>query len=277
MAMDYTFQFRDKIRVGVEGANSSQGRELINLLKDHLWFEVVEPHAGDFNIDAVGVPYLSYGLPNRSICVLPMLDAMQIDQVKKEGYRIHHPSSAASSLALVLHPIHQLFGIRRAHVVTALPIVSDDVPSLDVLDSVASVPSTFVDEVRSLLSINISAQAIQAPMALGLLHMVAVEFERRPNQDQIIHAWLDFQAPQAVQSLPSAPKSLLQYISDSTSLNTRRLCQRDRGRTVSIGALEPSSTWHYEFAIVSNPTICGPIGGAVLNAELLVRFGHVFW
>jgi aspartate-semialdehyde dehydrogenase len=153
----------------------------------------------------------------------------------------------------------------------------DKISSLDLLDNVIPETDSIAEDVKQLLGLSISTQTVRVPMSSGILQYVSVGFNNTPTKDEIIGCWEAYQGGAVSHKLPSAPDKLLHYFEGERQPQPK-LCQDvDRGRGVSIGALTHGGPYDYQFAIASNPTIRGPLGGAILNAELLVRLGFVFW
>jgi len=46
---------------------------------------------------------------------------------------------------------------------------------------------------------------------------------------------------------------------------------------VCIGRLQECPILDFKFTLLSHNTVRGAAGGAILNAELLVGQGHIFW
>ena len=75
--------------------------------------------------------------------------------------------------------------------------------------------------------------------------------------------------------LPTAPASFLHLFDDPRFPQPRRHAELGKGMTVSIGRLRPCPVLDFKFVVLVHNTLRGAAGGAVLNAELLVRQGYL--
>ncbi len=121
----------------------------------------------------------------------------------------------------------------------------------------------------------ISAQCYRVPVQDGHMAAVAVEFEKKPTQEEIIDTWLNYKSKIAEFDLPSAPQPFLQYLTEDDRPQQRLDAMFGRGFGVSIGRLREDPIFDYKFACLSHNTIRGAAGGAILTAELLVKQGFI--
>ncbi|MBI4816735.1 MAG: aspartate-semialdehyde dehydrogenase [Deltaproteobacteria bacterium] len=121
----------------------------------------------------------------------------------------------------------------------------------------------------------ISAQCVRVPATDGHLATVSISFERKPNRDDILQAWLEFRGPGFVRDLPSAPNPFLRYFEDETRPQTRLDRDAGRGMAISIGRLRSDAVLDYRFVALSHNTVRGAAGGGVLTAEALVKAGYI--
>lgn len=77
--------------------------------------------------------------------------------------------------------------------------------------------------------------------------------------------------------LPMAPDKPLYYFEEERWPQPKLHRHLDKGMAVSIGRLRECPLFDYKFTLLSHNTIRGAAGGAILNAELLVSQGFVFW
>ena len=78
-------------------------------------------------------------------------------------------------------------------------------------------------------------------------------------------------------NLPTAPGNPIHYLGEGPSPQPKLHRDRENGMAISIGRLRECPLLDYKFVILSHNTIRGAAGGALLNAELLVKKGFVFW
>ena len=75
--------------------------------------------------------------------------------------------------------------------------------------------------------------------------------------------------------LPTAPDTFVQRFEDERFPQPRRHANLGKGMTVSVGRVRPCEVLDVKFIALSHNTIRGAAGGAVLNAELLVKQGYL--
>jgi aspartate-semialdehyde dehydrogenase len=121
----------------------------------------------------------------------------------------------------------------------------------------------------------ISAQCIRVPVSDGHLATVAVRFEKKPSQDEIIALWNNFQGRAQELNLPSAPQPFLKYFSEANRPQTRLDRDLENGMGIGIGRLRPDNLYDYKFVALSHNTLRGAAGGGVLSAELLKAEGYL--
>jgi len=121
----------------------------------------------------------------------------------------------------------------------------------------------------------ITAQCVRVPVSHGHLATVWVSFDQDPSTEDIVARWQSFEGlPQRV-GLPSAPKPFLTYMGDEARPQTRIDRDVGAGMGVSVGRLREDAVFDYRFVALSNNTVRGAAGGAVLMAELLVHEGYI--
>lgn len=122
---------------------------------------------------------------------------------------------------------------------------------------------------------NFTAQCIRVPVSNGHLGAVFVNFENKPNKEDVINIWKSFEGKAQKLNLPSAPKHFLNYFEepDRPQIKTER--ELDNGMAVSIGRFREDTQYQYKFVCLSHNTLRGAAGGAVLLAELLAAEGYL--
>lgn len=293
--MDYNFQFRDKIRVAVSGAETPSGKRLIGLLNAHRWFKLIaEEDRCDLLFSTLpNTPQAKVAVittcPDAEACiVLPEINGAILSKTPPV-VRLTHPDGIASALALALKPLDMAFGVAQVHVVALLPIEDRSVPSLDVLDSAVPVADVLSKRLRNELihllgkeasggpGLHVDAQAIRIALTAGLMLQVSVKLLAPATAEEVINSWREFRSVGTDDELPSKPAIPLHYFAEPGFPQLRLHRSLGGGSVVSLGALEPGSLYDYQFVTVSDPEIRGSIGGAVLNAELLVKRGLIYW
>ena len=208
-------------------------------------------------------------------------------QQTTKGKIITNPNCTATGLTLALKPLHDLFGIESVHAVTFQAISGAGYPGVsayDILDNViphiAGEEEKIEKEPLKILgdsSIKISAQCNRAPLTDGHLECVSVTLKKKASKDEIINAWNSYQGLAQELKLPSAPLQPIQYRQEQNYPQPRYQKMRGKGMAVAIGQLRDSQNFDYQFTLLTHNTIRGAAGGAILNAELLVKQGFVYW
>ncbi len=283
--MNFQFQFRDKIRVKVEGTLP----KLNALLQTHPWFTLSDNDAyellfSDTITQGDGkVPVIMTCPDSSAITLIPEVNGGILANVKAP-IRLTHPNGIITALALALKPLENAFGVADVHVAALLPVDDLSIPSLDVLDSALPVVDDLGEHLRHNLppllgktALRLDAQSVRIAVSEGLMLQVAVKLLEPATAEQIIDAWKTFQGLYVNDDLPSKPLYPLHFFPEKGFPQVRLHRTFHKGQMVSIGSLQQGSIFDHQFVLVSDPEMRGPIGGAILNAELLVKKGLVYW
>lgn len=122
---------------------------------------------------------------------------------------------------------------------------------------------------------NFTAQCIRVPVSNGHLGAVFVNFERKPEKEEMINIWRSFKGKAQELELPSAPKQFLHYFTENDRPQIKSERMLENGMAVSIGRLREDTQYQYKFVCLSHNTLRGAAGGAVLLAELLCAEGFM--
>lgn len=122
----------------------------------------------------------------------------------------------------------------------------------------------------------ISARCIRVPVSDGHTASVFVTFSgAAPDLHEVIGRWESFRGLPQELSLPSAPERFITYYNEED----RPQCILDRGlyrgMGISAGRLTSDGERGIKFIGLSHNTLRGAAGGAVLNAELLLKLGYL--
>ena len=120
-------------------------------------------------------------------------------------------------------------------------------------------------------TIAISAQCNRVPVLDGHLECVSVKLSRQASVQDVCEAFEEFESPIARFGLPSRPERFLKVFDDDRFPQPRRHVETGRGMTVSIGRVRPCEVLDVKFVVLVHNTVRGAAGGAILNAELLVK------
>jgi len=210
------------------------------------------------------------------------------------GYIVTNPNCTITGLTIVLKPLLDRFGIKRAFVVSMQAISGagyPGIPSIDILGNI--VPYIYENEEgnmewepRKMLGslqnesvepahFDISAHANRVPVPEGHLVCLSVELQQPGTIHEVAGAIRDYLAPAISRDLPSAPKPVIQLKTEPDRPQPRLDIMAGNGMTTSVGRLRPDPIYDYKMVILSHNTIRGAAGGSIYNAELLVKQGLV--
>ena len=121
----------------------------------------------------------------------------------------------------------------------------------------------------------ITAQCIRVPVLNGHTASVFVNFEKKPEKEEIIRLWREFKGLPQELGLPSAPKQFIQYCEEDNRPQVLADVDYENGMGVSAGRLREDTLFDYKFVGLSHNTLRGAAGGAVLSAECLTALGYI--
>ncbi len=222
--------------------------------------------------------------------LIPDVNPDHADLIKEQpgkGKIITNPNCTATGLTLALKPLFDNFGLRTVHVVTLQAISGAGYPGVsafDILDNVIPHISGEEEKVETepqkILGDNtftISAQCNRVPLTDGHLECVSVSLKERASPAELIDAWNSYRGVAQEWRLSSAPAQPIYYSDDRYFPQPKLQRHLDKGMAVSVGQLRASCHFDYQFTLLSHNTIRGGAGGAILNAELLVKKGYIYW
>lgn len=206
------------------------------------------------------------------------------------GYIVTNPNCSTVGLTCALRPLYDAFGVDAVQVTTMQALSGAGYPGVASLDALANVvpfiggeEDKLVHEPCKLLgqvqpdgtiapaSMAISAQCNRVPVLEGHLECVSVRLGRPASIQDVREAFEGFQSPIAHQNLPSTPAEFLHIFDDERFPQPRRHVETGHGMTVGIGRLRKCEVLDAKFIVLVHNTVRGAAGGAILNAELLVR------
>jgi aspartate-semialdehyde dehydrogenase len=210
-----------------------------------------------------------------------------------EGGIVTNPNCAAVVLVIPLAALSS-FGIRRVAVTTFQAVSGAGYPgepSLDILGNV--IPYIGGDEEKKLetepqkilgelagdhirpLPFTMSASCNRVPSIDGHLISASVEFERRPEREEILEALAAFSGLPQERGLPSAPKRPIHYMEAPDRPQPRKDAGLERGMATAVGRLRECNLFHWKFAALSHNVLRGAAGAALLNAEMMKSEGLI--
>ena len=121
----------------------------------------------------------------------------------------------------------------------------------------------------------ITAQCLRVAVQDGHTAAVFVNFEKKPEKEEIIKLWRAFKGVPQDLDLPSAPKPFIQYFDENNRPQPKLDRDFGNGMGVSLGRLREDTLFDYKFVGLSHNTVRGAAGGAILLAELLTAKGYI--
>jgi len=218
-----------------------------------------------------------------------------LKQQKWPGKIVTNPNCSATGLVIALKPLDDTFGIEKVFVATLQAVSGAGYPgvaSLDILDNVIPHISGEEEKLESEplkilgklqdgkiepADISFSAHCNRVPVIDGHLERVSIKLRRQASLDEIKEAFKSFSSLPQTYKLPSAPLQPIHFFDDPYYPQPRLHRNLDKGMAVSIGQLRPCALLDYKFALLSHNTVRGAAGSAILNAELMVKQGFIFW
>jgi aspartate-semialdehyde dehydrogenase len=210
-----------------------------------------------------------------------------------QGFILTNPNCTSTGLTIALKALQPAFGLRRAVVVSLQALSGAGYPgvaSLDILDNVVPyIPGEeekVEAEPRKMLGtlngcevspapVRFSAHTNRVAVSDGHLVCASVEFEREAGPQAVAECLAAFQAPDVVQSLPSAPPRVIEVRAEPDRPQPRKDRLAGAGMTTVVGRIRPDPLFHVKFIVLSHNTVHGAAGGSLLNGELLVAQGYV--
>ena len=120
----------------------------------------------------------------------------------------------------------------------------------------------------------ISAQVTRVPVIDGHTALLSIKTARHLGIDDVTRIYQNYQPPQQVRDLPSAPAQALIVHEQADRPQPRRDRNAGNGMSVSLGRIRTCPINDIRMVVLSHNTIRGAAGGAILNAELLVATGY---
>ena len=102
-----------------------------------------------------------------------------------------------------------------------------------------------------------------------------MNFEKKPEKEEIKRLWAEFKGLPQKLALPSAPKQFIRYFEEDDRPQARLDRDYERGMGICVGRLREDTVYDYKFIGLSHNTLRGAAGGAVLIAELLTAQDYI--
>lgn len=251
-----------------------------------------------------GIPIISNAKNFRTDPTVPLLipevNPEHIELIREQrftadgsGWIVTNPNCVAVPLTTSLKPLYDAFGIESV-VVTSMQAISGagypGVPSLDIMGNVipfiGGEESKIRHEPLKLLGklkdgavryadFPVQATATRVPVINGHLLSVTVSLKKKADQDEIVNAMKSWKSPIHDLDLPSAPKFPLKVYDDPRYPQPRLHADSEGGMQTAIGRIRQAHVMDVSYIAMAHNTVRGAAGGAVLNAELLVKKGFL--
>lgn len=286
----------------VRGCISAQFND-VDFVFSGLDSSVATEIEGDFA--KAGIPVISNAKNYRTDPTVPLLvpevNPDHIDLIKTQkftadgtGWIVTNPNCVVIPLVMSLKPLHEKFGVKSV-ILTSMQAISGagypGVPSLDILGNVIPLiggeESKIHEEPLKLLGkfdgrtvqhadFSIQATATRVPVINGHLLSVTVQLENPPaDAEAIKQEFKNWKSPIAGLGLPTAPGYPLNVYDDERYPQPRLHADSEKGMQTAIGRVRGSNVFDVSYVAMAHNTIRGAAGGAILNAELLVKKGYL--
>jgi len=124
-------------------------------------------------------------------------------------------------------------------------------------------------------AITVSAQANRVPVVDGHMVSLSIGFERKPTVEEAVEVLSAYRGPEIVRSLPGAPEQPVIVRHELDRPQPRRDRNTSNGMVTTVGRVRACPLLDLRMVAVTHNAIRGAVGGAVLNAELLIAGGHL--
>lgn len=216
-------------------------------------------------------------------------------QQTTKGKIFTNPNCSVIGLSIALKPLLDRFGLKAVQVVTLQAISGGGFPGVASLDICDNLIPFIPDEEEKLekeplkvlghlenqkiqaADFTISAACNRVPVTDGHLACVSIQLNKKAAPEEVIQAWRAFTGEPQQMQLPTAPFQVIYYWEKPSYPQPKLHRSLDKEMAVSIGRLRPCPILDYKFVLLSHNTMRGAAGSALLNAELLVKKGWVFW
>jgi aspartate-semialdehyde dehydrogenase len=232
--------------------------------------------------------------------LLPEINPDHTDLVKIQkanrnwkGFIVTNPNCTSTGMTVALKPLLDNFGIKQMLAVSLQALSGAGYPgvaSMDILDNVVpfikgeeekveTEPLKMLGKVSEGLIQNanfvISAHTNRVAVTDGHIVCVSIQFDQTVTPEEAARVIRNYQCPDISRDLPSTPNPVL-VVRDEVDRPQPRLDRATgKGMTTSVGRIRPDPIFGLKFIVLSHNTIRGAAGGAVYNAELLVKQGLV--
>ena len=212
------------------------------------------------------------------------------------GGIVCNPNCTTTVLVLALKPLADAFGIEAVSMTSLQALSGAGWPGVASLDATANVIpyiggeeekveeeagkilGAFTEKPSPMLRpspFTISAQCTRVPVVDGHTEAVQVKLRGQPTPQDVVAALRAFRSPFKDLELPSMPQTLVRVHEANDRPQPRLDVEADEGMSVHVGRVRQCALLGIKFIALAHNAERGAAGGALLNAELLVRKGWV--
>lgn len=262
--------------------------------------------AGDIETSFAKAGYVvvSNASSHRTTPLVPMIvaevNSNHLQLVKQQSYHqkgmiITNPNCIAAPLALALRPLQLEFGLKHVQVTTLqslsgagfidtqrkgianniIPWIKDEEEKIE--RETASLLGEMDKNEINPLPIAISAQCNRVPIPFGHMMAVSVKLQEKVSENDLLAAWKEFSGNIPTIDLPSAPNPPIRLAEREDHPQPIDDLYHGKGMTITVGRVQKCPVNDYKFVILSNNTVRGAAGEAILTAEILLKDGYLFW
>ena len=251
-----------------------------------------------------GIPVISNARNFRTNPTVPLLipevNPDHIDLIKEQtftsdgsGWIVTNPNCVVVPLTTTLKPLNDAFGV-EAVIVTSMQAISGagypGVPSLDILGNVipfigGEEPKIHQEPLKLLGKYNgksidhasfpVQATATRVPVINGHLLTVTVKLKNKADAKEAEKVMRNWESPIAGLGLPSAPAKPIAVHDDERYPQPRLHADSENGMQTAVGRMRDANVFDITYVTMAHNTVRGAAGGAILNAELLVKKGFI--
>jgi len=224
---------------------------------------------------------------------ISLIDGQTFTQ-DNSGWIVTNPNCVVVPLSMTLKPLQDQYGIKSV-ILTSMQAISGagypGVPSLDILGNVIPLiggeePKIHAEPMKILATMSegglkhadfpIQATATRVPVINGHMLSVVVGLEKKPKSIEEVETLIkEWKSPIAGMGLPSAPEYPIHLFEDGRYPQPRLHADSENGMQTAMGRLRMSNVLDIAFVAMAHNTVRGAAGGAILNAELLVKKGYI--
>lgn len=305
--MSSDFYFRDKIPVAVVGAAEETGQRLVQSLTRHPWFEIAALYQ-EVSTEGISFPcslvfsclpssgarakekmlaqagYLvvsssAYTGVDHIPLIVAEINSDHLALLNQQGSKrgiVARPHWIVSGLVLVLKPLMDTFGIESVQVNIPTHIDQLCIPEENVeieQESLLILGQLRDQEIqKASFKINVQGRSIveRKDHRVG----VSVKLKKQAEAEELIQAWRAFQGvSQQGLSLPTAPDHPLDYLSNAQEFPLNQ----EMSVYIEDLDIDPFSDGIFRFSFSPPIPIRSITGSMLLNAELLVVRGNIYW